>query len=74
MFDEQGVRRLLRERCSQLSQKEFAEKYDISPQYINDVLSGRRMPGMLILDALGLSRRIVYEFTCSDSRKYKVHP
>lgn len=72
MFDEKGVRHLLRERCEKCSQKEFAEQHGVSPQYVHDVLAGRRMPGKSIINALGLSKRVVYEFACSDAKKAKV--
>ena len=69
MFDENGVRNLLRERCATCSQKEFAEQHGVSLQYVHDVLNGRRMPGASMLNALGLRKRVIYEF---DRSKLKV--
>jgi DNA-binding transcriptional regulator YdaS (Cro superfamily) len=43
------------------SQTEAAKSLGISPQYLSDVLLGRRAPGKKILAALGLQRRMVYE-------------
>ena len=34
---------------------QWARLNDVSPQYVHDVLSGRRDPGKKILDALGYS-------------------
>jgi len=42
------------------SQAAFAEKHKISLQYVNDVLRGRREPGKLILEALGIERITLY--------------
>jgi hypothetical protein len=42
------------------SQAAFAEKHIISLQYVNDVLRGRREPGPIILNALGLERIVTY--------------
>ena len=36
------------------TQKELARKWRISPQYLSDVLAGRRKPGPKILRRLGL--------------------
>ncbi|KKK63354.1 hypothetical protein LCGC14_2995130 [marine sediment metagenome] len=43
------------------TQKAWAENRDLSPQYISDVLNGRREPGPLILAGLGLRRVVTYE-------------
>jgi hypothetical protein len=42
------------------SQKAFAEKHNLSPAYVCDVLNARREPGQSILDALGLIRVVRY--------------
>lgn len=42
------------------SQRSFADKHQISLQYINDVLRKRRKPGQKILDALGIERIVTY--------------
>lgn len=41
-------------------QKEAASALGVSPQYLSDVLSGKRDPGPAILKALGLRRAITY--------------
>lgn len=45
------------------SQKEFADQHDISPQYVNDIVLGRRRPGNKVLQALGLERVVLYKKT-----------
>ncbi len=58
---EAEVLRLLRAACKEWgAQKNWAEGHDISPQYVNDVLNGRREPGRLILSALGVERIVTY--------------
>lgn len=41
-------------------QKAWAEKHDISPQYVCDVLMGRRLPGDKITKALGLEKALLW--------------
>jgi predicted transcriptional regulator len=43
------------------SQRELADKIGISPQYLSDILAGKRQPGAAVERYLGLERRIVYE-------------
>ena len=43
------------------SQDAAAKRLGISPQYLCDVLRGRREPGKKLLDALGYRRLVVYE-------------
>lgn len=42
-------------------QRAWALAYDLSPQYVNDVLRGRREAGPSVLAALGLERVIRYQ-------------
>jgi hypothetical protein len=42
------------------SQRRWALAHNLSPQYVTDVLQGRRDPGPGILDALGLVRVVAY--------------
>lgn len=42
------------------SQEAFAEKADVSQQYVGDILRGQRTPGKKILDAVGLEKHVVY--------------
>jgi predicted amino acid racemase len=42
------------------SQAAFARQHNISLQYINDVMNGRRDIGQKILDALGIERVVTY--------------
>lgn len=51
---------LLREIEKAGSQKNWAEKHRISPQYVHDLINGRRLPGKKILDALMLQRLVCY--------------
>jgi len=51
----------LRAAIGEETQKEWADKHGISPQYLSHVLSGRTDPGPKILAALGLKRVVVYQ-------------
>jgi transcriptional regulator with XRE-family HTH domain len=42
------------------SQKVVASRLGISPQYLNDILRGRREPGEKVLKALGYRREVRY--------------
>ena len=42
------------------SQQALAAQLKVSPQYLSDVLAGRREPGQKILHALGLKREVQY--------------
>lgn len=55
---EDDVRALLRSKAPR--QADFAKVAGISPQYVNDVLAGRRDPGKAILDALGIEKVVTY--------------
>lgn len=57
-----GVRDLLRQACDASgSQQAWAQEHGVSPQYVGDVLLGRREPGDKILDGLGLRKIVTYE-------------
>jgi hypothetical protein len=51
------------------SQKAFAEKNNLSPAYVCDVLNSRREPGQSILDALGLVRIVRYRARATNVKK-----
>ncbi len=52
---------LLRRRCDDAGgQASWAAANGVSPQYVNDVLHGRREPGEGILRPLGLERVVTY--------------
>lgn len=38
-----------------------ASAWRVSPQYVSDVLAGRREPGQKLLKALGYRRVVIYE-------------
>ena len=40
----------------------WARSRGVSPQYVNDILAGRRPPGDSVLEALGVERVTVYQF------------
>ena len=42
------------------SQSALAAEIGISPQYLNDILKGRREPGETVLRYLGLQKRVIY--------------
>lgn len=55
------VRTLLQNNADAHGQaKLYAKHIGVSPQYLNDVLRGRREPGKKILKALGLEKVILY--------------
>jgi len=55
------VRDLLRREADKAPSRDaFARSHGFSPQYLSDVLSGRRDPGNAILRALKLERDAVY--------------
>ncbi|MEO9787543.1 MAG: transcriptional regulator [Aurantimonas coralicida] len=57
-----GVRDLLRQACADAgSQQAWATANGVSPQYVGDVLLGRREPGDKILDGLGVRKIVTYE-------------
>jgi hypothetical protein len=56
------------------TQKDYAKKHGFSPQYLHDVLNGRRQPGDKILDALGLYKDVRYVLPQSaDELNRKIH-
>ena len=56
-----GVVDLLRVLVSQEdSQASLAAEIGISPQYLNDILKGRRDLGETVLRYLGLQKRVIY--------------
>ena len=52
--------RKLKRLCKDRAQAEVARELGVSKQYLGDVLLGRSEPGPLILDALGLERKVIY--------------
>lgn len=42
------------------NQKEWAKRHAISPQYVCDVLAGRRLPGDKITRAMGLEKALLW--------------
>lgn len=47
---------------SGLSQVELANKLEVSPAYLNDVLRKNRFPGPKILDMLGMEKVVLYRY------------
>ena len=43
------------------SQKKLAEVIGVSPQYLGDILAGRREPGEKLLAGCGFRRIVTYE-------------
>jgi hypothetical protein len=54
------LQKLLDETVASGGQSAWAKQYGLSPQYVSDVLHGRRDPGAGILIALGLKRIVTY--------------
>lgn len=59
MTEEQALKRL-RQAADTETQRALAERLAITPQYLNDVLRGRRGPE-LVLRRFGLRRIVRYE-------------
>ena len=60
-WTEEQVRDLLRAAIERWStQKAFAEHHGLSPQYITDVMKGRREPAARICQIVGIERTVVY--------------
>ena len=56
------VRDLLCQACQRAgSQQAWARRHGVSPQYVGDVLIGRREPGDKILDGLQIRKIVTYE-------------
>jgi len=60
MTQEQLIRKLYNMAAEEGSQKALAAKLGISEAYLSDVLSQRREPGELVLNALSLERKVVF--------------
>jgi hypothetical protein len=51
----------LKARVEAATQRAVAYELDVSPQYLHDVLKGRREPGKAILEPMGLVKVVRYE-------------
>ena len=60
LTQKQVVRRIA-QLCREDNQSRVAEQMDVSPQYLSDILHGRREPGVSVLKALGLRKLVIYE-------------
>lgn len=54
------LQKLLDETVRAGGQGTWAKQFGLSPQYVSDVLNGRRDPGAGILIALGLQKIVTY--------------
>lgn len=64
LMDEHDIRAMVRDDMVIMracTQQEWARRNGISPQYLSEFMTGRKAPGPLILDALGLRRVVLYE-------------
>lgn len=59
-FTEDQVRKIILKNMGKGSQKDMASVLEVSPQYLNDFLTGRREPGPAILKNLGLKKQVRY--------------
>lgn len=61
-FTEEDVVRLLKIQIAAFddNQAAFARTFNLSPAYVNDLVTGRRKPGKKILDALNLEKVVYY--------------
>lgn len=60
-MDRDGFIELLRRAQGSETQKEFAERMGISPQYLNHVLTGKTEPGEGVLRPMGVKKVVSYE-------------
>jgi len=61
VLDRVQVVGLLKEQCEIAgSQVKLAEKMHIAPQYLNNVMRGRHVPGHAIYTYLGLKRKVFF--------------
>lgn len=61
MIDTKQVQAMLERACKDAGgQAVLADLFNVSPQYVSDVLQGHRNPGKAILDGLGLEKIIRY--------------
>jgi transcriptional regulator with XRE-family HTH domain len=51
------------------TQIQLANQLGVSPQYLGDVLAGKREPGKTILDALKLERMVMYKPVSAKEKK-----
>ena len=51
------------------TQIQLANQLGVSPQYLGDVLAGKREPGKTILDALKLERMLMYKPVSAKEKK-----
>jgi hypothetical protein len=64
LMDEDDIRAMIRDDMAIMkaeTQQNWARANGISPQYLSDFMTGKKTPGPLILDALGLRRVVMYE-------------
>lgn len=58
-LDIRGVQKRLKRKVAG-NAAAWAKAHDISPAYVSDVLSGRRLPGAKITKALGLEKALLW--------------
>ena len=59
-ISERGLAAMLLESVNLCSQKTIAKLIGVSPQYINDVVHGRREPSQKIATYFGLTRCVIF--------------
>ena len=59
----EDVRFLVTQKLNDKTQREVADEFGVSAQYLNDYLHFRRDPGPALLEALGLHKVVTYERT-----------
>lgn len=60
-LSESEVRELVHGMTANRTKQDVAAELGISPQYLGDILAGRRSPGEKALRRLGLRRVVLYE-------------
>lgn len=68
MLTQADMRNILRHRCEEAGgQGKFAESIGISPQYLSDILNGKRAIGAMLAGKIGYERKIVFT-PCDNTR------
>lgn len=70
LHDAEFVRERLRAECANSgSQREWARANGVSPQFVCEVLMGRKEPSPAVLEPLGLQREVYYTVFFGPAKK-----
>ncbi len=60
-MNSEAILEIINRRLETTSQRELAKELGVSPQYLHDVINGRRSVGTEIPKALGLEKHVEYK-------------